>query len=86
MKGVQYLTDENGNKTHVVLDLKVWQAKWQDLLQEPTPQTRRFGNLKHMFEKAGFTKNIGDALLEPMTQEELSDWYDSPIFPDEPSS
>ncbi len=31
MSGVQYLTDEKGNKTAAVLDLKVHKALWEDI-------------------------------------------------------
>ena len=29
MKGVSYLVDEEGKKTHVVLNLDVWSETWQ---------------------------------------------------------
>ena len=29
MKGVSYLISDEGEKTHVVLDLSVWQKVWQ---------------------------------------------------------
>ncbi len=31
MSGVQYITDENGKKTSVVLDLKVHSELWEDI-------------------------------------------------------
>ena len=34
MKGVNYLVDDAGRKTHIVLDIDVWGEAWQQLLQE----------------------------------------------------
>lgn len=34
MKGVRYLVDEKGTKTHVVLDLDVWSETWQQFFQD----------------------------------------------------
>ena len=34
MKGVRYLIDDEGNKTHVVLDLNVWSETWQEFFQD----------------------------------------------------
>ena len=87
MKGVRYLIDDDGNKTHVVLDLNVWQVAWQTLLGKIPKQSRQPGGLKEAFAEAGFiTGSIGDALLEPMSEAELSEWYDNPFVSDESSS
>ena len=88
MKGVSYLVDDSGKKTHVVLDLTVWQATWQALVkQQAVRQSRKLGSLKKAFETAGFeVGQVGDTLLEPMSEEELALWYDGPIFPDEAPS
>ena len=86
MKGVSYLISDEGEKTHVVLDLSVWQEVWQ-ALKAQTETPRQFGALRGEFEAAGFdVEEVGDALLEPMSEEELSEWYDNPIFPDETPS
>ena len=71
MKGVSYLVDEKGEKTHVVLDLAVWQTAWQVLVAQQAPkQTRKPGGLKKAFAAAGFdTGCVGDALLEPLSEE-----------------
>jgi len=50
-----------------------------------TPATlrvsRTLGSLKQTFEAANFdTATAGDSLLEPMSEEELKEWYDNPIF------
>ena len=34
MKGVRYLIDDEGKKTHVVLDLDVWSETWQEFFQD----------------------------------------------------
>ena len=31
MSGIQYLTDEKGNKTAAVIDLKLHKALWEDI-------------------------------------------------------
>ena len=31
MKGVQFLTDEHGNPTSVILDLAIWSEIWEDI-------------------------------------------------------
>jgi hypothetical protein len=33
MKGISYLTNDTGKKTHIVLDLDVWGDMWQKLLE-----------------------------------------------------
>lgn len=88
MKGVSYLVDERGKQTHVVLDLTVWRTAWQTLLeQQVVSRPRKLGSLQQNFETAGFdVGQVGDALLEPMSEEELALWYDGPVFPDEASS
>ncbi len=87
MKGVRYLIDDDGNKTHVVLDLSVWQAAWQTLSGQAPKQPRQPGGLKEAFAEAGFTTgSMGNSLLEPMSEAELSEWYDNSLVPDEPSS
>jgi len=35
MSGVQYITDANGKKTSVVLDLKVHSELWEDIQDMP---------------------------------------------------
>ena len=87
MEGVRYLIDDEGNKTHVVLDLSIWQTALQTLIGQAPKQPRKPGGLKGAFAEAGFTtETIGNALLEPMSEAELSEWYDRPLVPDEPSS
>lgn len=88
MKGISYLINDEGEKTHVVLDLALWQSAWQAFVaQQTSTQPRQFGAMRREFEAAGFdVERVGDALLEPMTEEELSEWYDNPVFPDEASS
>ena len=34
MKGVSYLVDDEGKKTHIVLDLEVWSDAWQQIFVE----------------------------------------------------
>jgi prevent-host-death family protein len=43
---------------------------------EPLPEKRQLGFLKGLFIP-------DDAFLEPMSEEELSDWEDGPVFPPE---
>jgi hypothetical protein len=31
MSGIQFLTDETGNKTEAVIDLKVHKSPWEDI-------------------------------------------------------
>ena len=72
MKGVRYLIDDDGNKAHVVLDLSVWQT----LIGQAPKRPRQPGGLKEAFAEAGFTTgSIGNSLLEPMSEAELSEWY-----------
>ena len=76
MKGVSYLISDEGEKTHVVLDLSVWQEVWQALKAQTERAPRQFGALRGEFEAAG----VGNALLEPMSEEELSEWHDFTTF------
>lgn len=41
MKGIQYLVDDAGNKTAVVLDLAEWGALWEDILDILVSETRQ---------------------------------------------
>ena len=36
MKGVSYLVDEEGKKTHVVLNLDIWSESWQQFFGDET--------------------------------------------------
>ena len=70
MKGVSYLISDEGEKTHAVLDLSVWQEVWQ-ALKAQTETPRQFGALRGEFEAAGFdVEGVGDALLEPVNEED----------------
>lgn len=79
MKGISYLVNDEGEKTHVVLDLALWQSAWQAFVAQQTSaqaQPRQFGAMRREFEAAGFdVERVGDALLEPMTEEELSELF-----------
>ena len=72
MKGVSYLISDEGEKTHVVLDLSIWQEVWQVLKAQRVKQVpRQFGALRGEFEAAGFdVEGVGDALLEPVNEED----------------
>ena len=41
MKGIQFLVDENGKKTAVVIDLAEWQELWEDIQDVLVTQSRR---------------------------------------------
>ena len=41
MSGIQFLTDEKGNKTAAVIDLKVHKALWEDLQDLLVSRSRR---------------------------------------------
>jgi hypothetical protein len=41
MGGIQFLTDEKGNKTAAVIDLKVHKALWEDLQDVLVSRSRR---------------------------------------------
>ena len=41
MSGIQFLTDEKGNKTAAVIDLKVHKALWEDLQDVLVSRSRR---------------------------------------------
>ena len=41
MSGIQFLTDEKGNKTAAVIDLKVHKALWEDLQDILVSRSRR---------------------------------------------
>ncbi|MDE1163254.1 MAG: hypothetical protein PW792_15125 [Acidobacteriaceae bacterium] len=41
MTGVQFLTDEKGNKTAAVIDLKVHKALWEDIQDVLVSRARR---------------------------------------------
>ena len=85
MKGVSYLVDERGTKTHAVLDLEVWQATLEAMLMEDVPaktsaqRARRPGFLTELLTQAGYTQKQLDEMnsraaeeaLEPLTAEEL---------------
>ena len=77
MRGVSYLVNDEGEKTHVVLDFALWQSAWQAFVaQQASAQPRQFGAMRREFEAAGFdAERVGDALLEPMTEEELSELF-----------
>lgn len=84
MQGVSYLIDEQGTKTHAVLDLGIWQAALEALLLEVSAQTsvqqvRRPGFLTELLTQAGYTQKQLDEMnrrsaeeaLESLTAEEL---------------
>ncbi len=41
MGGIQFLTDEKGNKTAAVIDLKVHKALWEDIQDVLVSRSRR---------------------------------------------
>lgn len=45
-------------------------------VQKPLKKKRQFGQYKGQF-------TVPDSFFEPMSEDELSLWYDGPIFPDE---
>lgn len=84
MRGVSYLVDEQGKKTHAVLDLGVWQATLEALLvddarAQTARQERKPGFLTEVLTRAGYTQEQLDEMnrrsaeeaLKPLTNEEL---------------
>jgi len=85
MKGVSYLVDEQGTKTHAVLDLGIWQATLEALLvadvsaQTSVRRERKPGFLTALLTQAGYTQKQLDEMnscaaeeaLKPLTAEEL---------------
>ena len=80
MKGLSYLVDEQGKKTHAVLDLEVWQATLETLLTDgAAQQVRKSGFLNELLVQMGYTpKQLGEMnlrsaeeALAPLTTEEL---------------
>ena len=93
MEGVSYLINDKGERTHLVLDLSIWHKSWQylknnQLVEKPSFIERKPGFLVEAIEQDGKVAPdySGDSLLEPMSEEELSEWYDNPIFPSEVTS
>ena len=41
MSGIQFLTDEKGNKTAAVIDLRVHKALWEDIQDVLVSRSRR---------------------------------------------
>ena len=41
MSGIQYITDENGNKTAVVIDLKKHLKLWEDISDQLVAEKRK---------------------------------------------
>ena len=41
MTGIQYLTDESGKKTSVLIDLKKWGKLWEDFVDAMIIKERR---------------------------------------------
>ncbi len=41
MSGIQYITDENGNKTAVVIDLKKHFKLWEDISDQLVAEKRK---------------------------------------------
>ncbi len=71
---VRYVTDANGNKTEVLVPLKVWQAilaSWQELITQIEDQ-QDSATLKEWLEKraAGEMKMVS---LETLEQELITD-------------
>ena len=81
MKGLSYLVDEQGKKTHAVLDLEVWQATLETLLTDrgAAQRVRKPGFLNELLIQMGYTpKQLGEMnlrsaeeALAPLTTEEL---------------
>ncbi len=83
MKGVSFLVNDEGKKTHVVLDLRVWEAVWQTLkqtsLQPDLTKTRQPGGLNTLLLQRGLTKqdiekmneHLSTEALKPLTEGEL---------------
>jgi hypothetical protein len=81
MKGVSYLVSDEGKKTHVVLDLELWQG-WEYLLtpSKPAhPNARQPGGLNSLLMEMGYSEAELEAMnhqaateaLLPLTDEEL---------------
>lgn len=84
MRGVSYLVDEHGKKTHAVLDLGVWQTTLEAMLVDNLPlqtkrQERKPGLLTDLLTQAGYTqeqldemnRRLAEEALEPLSAEEL---------------
>lgn len=41
MKGIQYVVDERGNKSAVLIDLSQWDDLWEDMYDVMVSQARR---------------------------------------------
>ena len=41
MKGIQYVVDEQGNKSAVLIDLTHWRELWEDMYDVMVSQARR---------------------------------------------
>jgi len=81
MKGASYLVDEQGTRTHDVLELGEWQAMLMEDVsaQPPAQQARRPGFLTELLTRAGCIQKQLDEMnrrsakeaLGPLTAEEL---------------
>ena len=80
MKGVRYLIDDEGKKTHAVLELDVWGDALNTLLAEPSvSEARQLGFLNKFLLEAGYTEEqleemnraSAEEALRPLTLQEL---------------
>ena len=81
MKGMRYLVDEEGRKTHAVLELDLWQDALDKLLETPAerPERRKPGGLNELLSGMGYTQAQLDEMnaasaeegLRPLTVQEL---------------
>ena len=79
MKGVSYLVDGEGKKTHAVLELDVWQDALDGLLGASEVKEREPGFLNGLLLETGYTQPQLDAMnrasaeeaLRPLTAQEL---------------
>ena len=73
MKGIKYLVDDEGKKTHAVLELDVWQEALEKLLSDAPSalQERQPGFLNELLLNAGYTSEQLEAMNEASTEEAL---------------
>ena len=66
MKGVSYLVDDEGKKTHIVLNLDVWNETWQQFFEDDEAALlKRSAN--------GLQTDLDD-LEQDISQAELDEW------------
>ncbi len=66
MKGVSYLVDEEGKKTHIVLNLEVWSETWQQFFGDDEASL-----LEHSAD--GLQAELAD-LERDIPQSDLDEW------------